>query len=68
MNFYCEQLYRHMQNLRKGEYIKIRDELCEYLRWSRAKYYHKVMGETRLSYQERVLIESYFGIKIFKNE
>lgn len=55
-----------MQNLPKGDYIRIRDELCEFLKWTLAKYYNKVMGKTRINYQERILIESFFNKKIFK--
>lgn len=66
MNLYSEQLYRHFQGLPKGDYIRIRDELCTYMRWTLAVYYNKVMGKTRINYQERVLIESFFNKKIFK--
>lgn len=55
-----------MQQLPKGDYIRIRDELCEFLGWTLAKYYNKVMGKTRINYQERILIESFFNKKIFK--
>lgn len=68
MNFYSKQLYLHMQQLPKGDYIRIRDELCEFLGWSSSKYYHKVMGETRLTFQERLCIESFFNKKIFKHD
>ena len=66
MNFYSKQLYIHMQNLPKGDYIRIRDELCEFLKWTLAKYYNKVMGKSRINYQERIFIESFFNKKIFK--
>ena len=68
MNFYSKQLYLHMQQLPKGDYIRIRDELCEFLKWSKPKYYRRVTGETRINYQERVLIETFFQKKIFKIE
>ena len=68
MNFYSKQLYLHMQSLPKGDYIRIRDELCEFLGWSLPKYYRRVTGETRINYQERVLIETFFQKKIFKIE
>ena len=66
MNLYSKQLYIHFQQLPKGDYIRIRDELCMYMRWTLAVYYNKVMGKTRINYQERVLIESFFNKKIFK--
>ena len=68
MNLYAEQLYRHFQSLPKGDYIRIRDELCKFMKWTQAKYYHKVTGETRLTFQERVFIESFFNQKIFKKD
>lgn len=68
MNLYSEQLYRHFQGLPKGDYIRIRNELCKYMRWTLAVYYNKVMGKTRINYQERVLIETFFQKKIFKIE
>lgn len=68
MNLYSKQLYIHFQQLPKGDYIRIRDELCKYMRWTTSKFYHKVMGETRLTYQERVYIESFFNKKIFKKD
>ena len=68
MNFYSKQLYLHMQQLPKGDYIRIRDELCEFMKWSQSKFYHKVMGETRLTFQERSCIESFFNKKIFKHD
>ena len=55
-----------MQNLPKGDYIRIRDDLCGFLGWTLAKYYNKVMGKSRINYQERILIESFFNKKIFK--
>lgn len=66
MNLYSKQLYLHTQQLPKGDYIRIRNELCAFMKWSLAKYYNKVMGKTRINYQERVLIESFFNKKIFK--
>ena len=68
MNLYSKQLYRHFQQIPKGDYIRIRDELCKYMRWTLAVYYNKVMGKTRINYQERVLIETFFQKKIFKIE
>lgn len=68
MNLYSKQLYIHFQQLPKGDYIRIRDELCKYMRWTLAVYYNKVMGKTRINYQERVLIETFFQKKIFKIE
>ena len=68
MNFYSKQLYLHMQQLPKGDYIRIRDELCGFLGWSLPKFYRRVTGETRINYQERVLIETFFQKKIFKIE
>lgn len=68
MNLYSEQLYIHFQQLPKGDYIRIRNELCKYMRWTLAVYYNKVMGKTRINYQERVLIETFFQKKIFKIE
>lgn len=68
MNLYSEQLYIHFQQLPKGDYIMIRNELCKYMRWTLAVYYNKVMGKTRINYQERVLIETFFQKKIFKIE
>lgn len=68
MNYYSKQLYIHMQNLPKGDYIRIRDELCGFLGWSLPKFYRRVTGETRINYQERVLIETFFQKKIFKIE
>ena len=68
MNYYSKQLYLHMQNLPKGDYIRIRDELCGFLGWSLPKFYRRVTGETRINYQERVLIETFFQKKIFKIE
>ena len=68
MNFYSKQLYIHFQQLPKGDYIRIRNELCKYMRWTLAVYYNKVMGKTRINYQERVLIETFFQKKIFKIE
>ncbi len=68
MNLYSKQLYRHFQQLPKGDYIMIRNELCKYMRWTLAVYYNKVMGKTRINYQERVLIETFFQKKIFKIE
>lgn len=68
MNLYSKQLYIHFQQLPKGDYIRIRDELCQYMRWTLAVYYNKVMGKTRINYQERVLIETFFQKKIFKIE
>lgn len=66
MNYYSEQFYKTMQQLPKGDYIRIRDELCKFMKWTLAVYYNKVMGKTRINYQERVLIESFFNKKIFK--
>ena len=68
MDLYSKQLYIHFQQLPKGDYIRIRDELCKYMRWTLAVYYNKVMGKTRINYQERVLIETFFQKKIFKIE
>ena len=68
MNAYSHQLFRRLQKVPKGEYLRIRDGLCRYMRWTLSKYYHKVTGETRLTYEDRVLIESFFGEKIFKND
>ena len=68
MNLYSKQLYIHFQQLPKGDYIRIRNELCKYMRWTLAVYYNKVMGKTRINYQERVLIETFFQKKIFKIE
>ena len=68
MNLYAKQLYIHFQGVPKGDYIRIRDELCKYMKWTLAVFYNKVMGKTRISYQERVLIETFFQTKIFKNE
>lgn len=68
MNLYSEQLYRHFQGLPKGDYIRIRDELCAFMKWSLPKFYRRVTGETRINYQERVLIETFFQKKIFKIE
>lgn len=68
MNIYSRQLYIHFQNIPKGSYILIRDELCKFMRWTLAVYYNKVTGKTPINYQERVCIESFFNTKIFKNE
>ena len=68
MNLYSEQLYRHFQGLPKGDYIRIRDELCAFMKWSLQQYYRRVTGVVRIKYQERVLIEAFFQKKIFKNE
>lgn len=68
MNLYSEQLYRHFQGLPKGDYIRIRDELCAFMKWSLQQYYRRVSGVVRIKYQERVLIEAFFQKKIFKNE
>lgn len=68
MNLYAKQLYIHFQGVPKGDYIRIRDELCKYMKWTVSKFYHKVTGETRITYQERFLIETFFQKKIFKNE
>lgn len=68
MNIYSEQLYRHFQGLPKGDYIRIRDELCAFMKWSLQQYYRRVTGVVRIRYQERVLIEAFFQKKIFKNE
>lgn len=68
MNFYSEKLYRHMQQIQKGDYIRIRDELCAFMKWSLQQYYRRVTGVVRIKYQERVLIEAFFQKKIFKNE
>lgn len=68
MNLYSEQLYRHFQGLPKGDYIRIRDELCKFMKWSLQQYYRRVTGVVRIRYQERVLIEAFFQKKIFKNE
>ena len=68
MNIYSEQLYRHFQQLPKGDYIRIRDELCTFMKWSLQQYYRRVTGVVRIKYQERVLIEAFFQKKIFKNE
>lgn len=68
MNLYAEQLYRHFQQLPKGDYIRIRDELCAFMKWSLQQYYRRVTGVVRIKYQERVLIEAFFQKKIFKNE
>lgn len=68
MNLYAEQLYRHFQGLPKGDYIRIRDELCGFMKWSLQQYYRRVTGVVRIKYQERVLIEAFFQKKIFKNE
>ena len=68
MNLYSKQLYLHMQNLPKGDYTRIRDELCEFMKWSMQQYYRRVTGVVRIRYQERVLIETFFQKKIFKIE
>lgn len=68
MNIYSEKLYRHFQSLPKGDYIRIRDELCAFMKWSLQQYYRRVTGVVRIRYQERVLIEAFFQKKIFKNE
>lgn len=68
MNYYSEQFYKTMQQLPKGDYIKIRDKLCEYMKWSLQQYYRRVTGTVRLKYQERVFIEAFFQKKIFKIE
>lgn len=68
MKYYSEQLYRHLQSLPKGDYIRIRDELCAFMKWSLQQYYRRVTGVVRIKYQERVLIEAFFQKKIFKNE
>ena len=68
MNLYAEQLYRHFQSLPKGDYIRFRDELCKFMKWSLQQYYRRVTGVVRIKYQERVLIEAFFQKKIFKNE
>ena len=68
MNIYAQLLYKHFQSLPVGDYIRIRDELCAFMRWNKAKYYNKVMGKSHLNYQERVLIETFFNKKIFKIE
>ncbi len=68
MNIYSEQLYRHFLQLPKGDYIRIRDELCGFMKWSLQQYYRRVTGVVRIRYQERVLIEAFFQKKIFKNE
>lgn len=68
MNLYSEQLYRHFQQLPKGDFIRIRDELCKFMKWSLQQYYRRVNGVVRIKYQERVLIEAFFQKKIFKNE
>lgn len=68
MNFYNEKFYIHMQSLPKGHYTRIRDELCEFMKWSMQQYYRRVTGVVRIKYQERVLIETFFQKKIFKIE
>ena len=68
MNYYSKQLYLHMQQLPKGDYIRIRDELCGFMKWSLQQYYRRVTGVVRIKYQERVLIETFFQKKIFKIE
>lgn len=68
MNLYAKQLYIHFQGVPKGDYIRIRDELCKYMKWSLQQYYRRVTGTVPLKYQERVLIEAFFQKKIFKNE
>ena len=68
MNLYSEQLYRHFQQLPKGDYIRIRDELCAFMKWSLQQYYRRITGVVRIRYQERVLSEAFFQKKIFKNE
>ena len=68
MNIYTQLFYEHLRSLPYGDYIRIRDELCVFLHWNKAKFYNKLMGKTRLNYQDRVLIETFFNEKIFKIE
>ena len=35
---YSRQLYNRLYRVPKGEYLRIRDGLCRYMRWTLSKY------------------------------